>query len=53
MPLHLWLALGVRRGFCTEPVCSTHAGLPSTDEEDADWEAGLDPCVPAVRLILD
>jgi hypothetical protein len=37
-------------GYCTRPVCATHDGLPSTDEEDAEWEDGYDPCVAAVRL---
>ncbi len=45
-----WLKLGIERGWCSEPVCSTHDGLPSTDAEGVQWEQGYDPCVPAVRL---
>jgi len=46
----LWLEEGVERGWISSPVCSTHDGLPGTAEEDMDWEEGLDPCVPAVRI---
>lgn len=47
-----WLQMGIDAGYCSTPVCNTHDGLPSTDEEDAEWEEGLDPCVPAVRLLV-
>lgn len=46
-----WLQIGIKEGWCSELVCDTHQGLPSTDEEDARWEAGEDPCVPAVRIL--
>lgn len=45
--------MGIEKGYCSEPVCNTHDGLPSTEEEDAQWEDGLDPCVPAVRLLSE
>lgn len=45
-----WLRQGISLGYCSEGVCNTHDGLPSTDEEEADWEDGGDPCVPAVRV---
>jgi hypothetical protein len=48
-----WIETGVKLGYCSEPVCNTHDGLPSTDEEDAMWEDGQDPCMPAVRLYAD
>lgn len=47
-----WIGLGVEKGWCSEPVCSTHDGMPVIgEEEEAEWEAGHDPCVPAVRLL--
>lgn len=45
-----WLNQGIEAGFCSPPVCSTHDGLPLTDEEDAEFEEGFDPCVQAVRI---
>jgi len=45
-----WLRVGVERGWCSEPVCATHDGLPRTDAEDQAWEDGWDPCEHAVRL---
>jgi hypothetical protein len=45
-----WLEIGMKEGYCSSPVCNTHDGLPSSEEEDAEWEDGGDPCVPAVRL---
>jgi hypothetical protein len=45
-----WLLLGIQNGWVSKPVCSVHDGIPSTREEDLDWEDGGDPCVYAVRL---
>lgn len=45
-----WLKYGIERGFCSDPVCHTHDGVPYTDDEDEEWNEGFDPCVPAVRL---
>jgi hypothetical protein len=47
---HEWFAYGVEQGWISDAVCATHDGLPSTDDENDEWEAGWDPCVPAVRL---
>jgi len=47
-----WLQYGIKKGFCSDIVCNTHDGLPVvSDEEEAEWEAGGDPCVPAVRIL--
>jgi hypothetical protein len=43
-----WLALGIERGFCGPPVCSTHDGIPTSEEEDLEWEE-YDPCVHVIR----
>jgi hypothetical protein len=48
-----WLEYGRLRGWCSEVVCSTHDGVPTTDEEDERWEAGEDPCMAVVRLWND
>lgn len=45
-----WLQQGIERGWCSEPACETHDGLPWTDEEIEAWDDGWDPCLPAVRL---
>jgi hypothetical protein len=45
-----WVELGVELGYCSEPVCATHDGVPGTPEEDERWEAGGDPCQAIVRL---
>ena len=48
-----WLLLGMNNGWISRPVCSTHDGLPTTHDEDTDWEEGGDPCIYAVRLFAD
>lgn len=48
-----WLEMGIKNGWCSEPACNTHDGLPSTDEEDKEWEEGHDPCVVAVRVYME
>lgn len=45
-----WIELGVERGWCSQEVCFTHDGAPMSDEEEAAWEEGLDPCLFAVRI---
>jgi hypothetical protein len=46
----LWLDTGVAAGWISDVVCVTHQGLPSTDEEDKEWDDGFDPCVFGMRL---
>ena len=46
-----WLTMGIGFGYCSEPVCDTHDGLPMTPEEEERFEEGYDPCIPAVRLL--
>lgn len=48
-----WMAYGNVRGWCSDEVCSTHEGLPMSDEEDEAWEGGFDPCIFAVRIYGD
>ena len=45
-----WLEQGVRKGWVAEPTCATHQGTPTTEEEDAAWEAGDDPCEVVMRV---
>lgn len=44
-----WLEIGLRSGFTTPPVCSTHDGIPMTITEDAEFMDGSDPCVYVMR----
>lgn len=61
MPDHLtneinvmeWLEFGHQQGWCSKIVCATHDGIPGTPQEDEEWEQGLDPCQPVVRLWND
>lgn len=50
MTFEEWHGIGYAEGWCSDIVCATHDGLPSTEEEDEAWEQGWDPCVPALRL---
>lgn len=45
-----WIDLGVAQGWCSEPVCSTHDGIPMTDVEEQEVEEGWDPCLFVLRL---
>lgn len=45
-----WLKEGIDQGWCSEPHCEQHDGLPWSEQEMIDWEDGTDFCVPAVRL---
>lgn len=43
-----WLQFGIKQGFCGPPVCSTHDGIPTSEEEDEQWEE-FDPCIHVIR----
>lgn len=45
-----WLRKGIDQGWCSEPVCERHDGLPWTEEEVIDHQAGEEFCVPCTRL---
>jgi hypothetical protein len=46
-----WLRYGYNKGWCGPDVCYTHDGLPSTIEEENDWES--EPCIYIIRLYKD
>lgn len=52
MTIEQWLEYGKQKGFCSEPVCTTHDMLPPTEEEAELEEKGedWDFCVHAVRV---
>ena len=50
MNLLEWLRYGIEHGFCSDVVCATHDGLPLTQEEEDQWEDGIDACVFGVRV---
>lgn len=45
-----WITHGINRRWISDIVCATHEGLPSTEEEEKEWEEGFDPCVPGIRV---
>lgn len=47
-----WLAFGFARGWVGAPICYTHDGLPTTEQEDAEFEEH-DPCIHILRLYED
>lgn len=47
-----WIAHGVERGWVTA-ACATHDGIPMTPDEEEQWDDGLDPCQPVLRVWLD
>ena len=49
-----WLDEGIDNGWVSNPFCSTHDLDPCmTDEEEAEWEAGGDPCCVVVKLLKE
>ena len=50
MDLNDWLRQGRDAGFITAEFCITHDSAPITQEEEAEWEDGGDPCCFVVRL---
>lgn len=48
-----WLQLGMDNGFIGPPVCATHDGTPSSEEEDVSFDEGEDICLHVLRLYTD
>lgn len=48
-----WHKIGMDNGWCGPTVCTTHDGLPTTAEEDRDWEEGGEPCIHVIRPYRD
>lgn len=48
-----WVKNGLDMGFIGPPVCSTHDGLPMSEDEENEFNEGFDPCINVVRLYWD
>lgn len=48
-----WRDLGIVNKWISEPFCDTHDVGHMTDEEEAAWENGEDPCMPVFRIWED
>ena len=44
-----WMKYGIDNGFAGPAVCYTHDGLPTSRDEDIEFDEG-DPCIHIVRL---
>jgi len=44
-----WLQAGIQHNFVGAPVCYTHDGLPTSEDEDEEFSEG-DPCIHILRL---
>lgn len=45
-----WFSIGREQGFISPTICSTHDGIPMSDEEMNEFENGDDPCIHILRL---
>lgn len=52
MDFNDWLAIGMENNWCGPAICYTHDGLPTTVDEDEEFEEG-DPCIHIIRLYDD
>jgi hypothetical protein len=44
-----WIEYGLKNGWCGPPVCYTHDALPTSADEDEEFEDG-DPCITVIRM---
>ena len=45
-----WLFKGVNAGWVSPVGCMIHNPVPLTEAEEAEFEAGYDPCVMVMRV---
>lgn len=48
-----WFSIGREQGFISPAICSTHDGMPMSDDEMNEFENGDDPCIHILRLYED
>lgn len=48
-----WIRMGMERGWISAPLCLTHDGTPTSQEEDESFCAGFDPCIVGCRVYGD
>lgn len=53
MTFDQWLQTGIDNKWIGPPVCSTHDGIPMSEQEENEWEQGNDPCHHILRLYED
>ena len=53
MDFEEWLKFGFDQGWIGPPVCYLHDGVPMTNLEEGELDAGYDPCMHIVRLYED
>ena len=51
--LYLWIRFGVRMGWVSPVVCSTHVGTYEYESEESreEWDEGGDPCVYVMVML--
>ena len=49
-----WVRFGIRMGWASPIICSTHEGTYEYESEESqkEWDEGGDPCVH-VRVMID
>ena len=49
----LWLRVGIRMNWISQPYCMTHDGNYDymTEEERHDWDQGGDPCHVTISVL--
>ena len=52
MDYNEWIQIGIKNNWCGPAVCYTHDGLPSSFEEEENWDTD-EPCIHIIRLYED
>lgn len=45
-----WLKIGIENEWVIPPVCYSHDGIPTSADEQQQFEIGFDPCVHIMRV---
>jgi hypothetical protein len=45
-----WLDQGIKLGHCSPVICNTHDGNGLTEEQEAEFDDGGDPCVFVIQV---
>ena len=45
-----WMQIGIEQKWVLPATCFSHDGVPTSEEEDKQFEKGFDPCIHVVRV---
>lgn len=50
MTFEQWMRIGIENRWVLPPTCYSHDGVPTSEEEEQQFDQGQDPCINVMRV---